>query len=182
MIVLLKCYQKEFKKSHVRDKMSTLAVYPGSFDPLTNGHIDLIERGLKVFDKVIVAVLVNKSKKSLFTIEERLELITESCKGISGLEVDSFDGLAVDYATKKGAQAILRGMRAVSDFENEFQMAMFNRRLNRDVQTVFLMTGMRWIFTSSSGIKEVASYGGDITGMVPPIVHKKLKEKFAITK
>ncbi len=153
-------------------------MYAGSFDPLTNGHIDIVERGLKVFDKVIVAVLNNKAKKPLFSVDERIFLIRESLQDLDGVEVGSFDGLVVDYAKEVGAQAILRGMRAVSDFENEFQMAMFNRRLNREIQTVFLMTGMRWIFTSSSGIKEVASFGGDITGMVPPVVYKELKKKF----
>lgn len=158
--------------------MNSIAVYPGSFDPLTNGHIDLVERGLKVFDKVIIVALKNRAKKPLFSVEERIAMITDCFKGIDSVEVDAFDGLVVDYARKRNATAILRGMRAVSDFENEFQMAMFNRRLNRDVQTVFLMTGMRWIFTSSSGIKEVASFGGDISGMVPPSIEKKLKEKF----
>ncbi len=158
--------------------MKSIAVYPGSFDPLTNGHIDLVERGLKVFDKVIIVTLKNRAKKPLFSVEERIDMITDCFKGIDSVEVDAFDGLVVDYARKRNATAILRGMRAVSDFENEFQMAMFNRRLNRDVQTVFLMTGMRWIFTSSSGIKEVASFGGDISGMVPPSIEKKLKDKF----
>ena len=158
--------------------MEKIAVYPGSFDPLTNGHIDLVERGLKVFDKVVIVALNNRSKQPLFSVEERLSMIKECFKGVESVEVDAFDGLVVDYAKKRNASAILRGMRAVSDFENEFQMAMFNRRLNRDVQTVFLMTGMRWIFTSSSGIKEVASFGGDVSGMVPPSIEKKLKEKF----
>lgn len=159
--------------------MTKIAVYPGSFDPLTNGHVDIVERGLKVFDKVIVAVLNNKSKKPLFSVEQRVEMIRESLKDLPRVEVDSFDGLVVEYAKEHGAQAILRGMRAVSDFENEFQMAMLNRRLNREVQTVFLMTGMRWIFTSSSGIKEVASFGGDVSGLVPLPILKKLKEKFS---
>lgn len=158
--------------------MENIAVYPGSFDPLTNGHIDLVERGLKLFDKVVIVAMHNRAKKPLFTVDERLDMIRNCFKGMDSVEVDSFDGLVVDYARKRNASAILRGMRAVSDFENEFQMAMFNRRLNRDVQTVFLMTGMRWIFTSSSGIKEVASFGGDVSGMVPPSIEKKLKEKF----
>ena len=158
--------------------METIAVYPGSFDPLTNGHIDLVERGLKIFDKVVIVTLNNRAKKPLFAVEERLAMIRDCFKGMDAVEVDAFDGLVVDYARKRNANAILRGMRAVSDFENEFQMAMFNRRLNRDVQTVFLMTGMRWIFTSSSGIKEVASFGGDVSGMVPPSIEKKLKDKF----
>ena len=158
--------------------MEKIAVYPGSFDPLTNGHIDLVERGLKIFDKVVIGVLNNKAKTPLFSVEERLEMIQNCFEGMENVEVDAFDGLVVDYARQRNASAILRGMRAVSDFENEFQMAMFNRRLNREVQAVFLMTGMRWIFTSSSGIKEVASFGGDVSGMVPPSIEKRLKEKF----
>ncbi|HUV50821.1 MAG TPA: pantetheine-phosphate adenylyltransferase [Anaerolineae bacterium] len=158
--------------------MQKIAVYPGSFDPVTNGHIDIIERGLKVFDKIIVAILHNSSKEFLFTIEERVKMIEESLSGFSNIEVDEFDGLLVDYAKKRGANAILRGMRAVSDFEYEFQLALMNRKLNREVQTVFLMTGLRWIFTSSSIIKEAARFGGDIEGMVPPVVNRKLKEKF----
>ena len=160
--------------------MKRIAIYPGSFDPLTNGHVAIVERGLKLFDKIIMAILHNPSKKtSLFTVDERKALIEESLQKFSNIEVDSFDGLLVDYAGKHNAVAILRGMRAVSDFENEFQMAMMNRRLNHEVQTVFLMTGLRWIFTSSSIIKEAASFGGDVTSMVPPPVNRKLKEKFA---
>ena len=155
-----------------------IAVYPGSFDPLTNGHVDIIERGLKIFDKVIVAVSYNPRKKSLFSIPERLDMIRASFEHTQNLEVDSFDGLLVDYAKMKGAAAIIRGMRAISDFENEFQMALMNRRLNKEVQTVFLMTGLRWIFTSSSIIKEVAAFGGDITGMAPHPVKVKMQEKF----
>ncbi len=154
------------------------AIYPGSFDPLTNGHVDIIERGLKIFDKIIVAVLYNPSKKSLFTVKERVEMIESSFNGTKNLCVDSFDGLLVDYAKMKDAAAIIRGMRAISDFENEFQMALMNRRLSRDVQTVFLMTGLRWIFTSSSIIKEVAEFGGDINGMVPIPVKHKMEEKY----
>ena len=158
--------------------MQRIAVYPGSFDPVTNGHLDIVERGFKVFDKIIVAILHNSAKKFLFTIEERIEMIEESLSGFSNVEVDAFDGLLVDYAKKRGADTILRGMRAVSDFEYEFQLALMNRRLNREIQTVFLMTGLRWIFTSSSIIKEAARFGGNIEGMVPPLVNRKLKEKF----
>lgn len=158
--------------------MTSIAIYPGTFDPLTYGHMDVVERGLKIFDKVIISILNNKNKMPLFTVEERIELMRESLKGFDRVEIASFNGLIIDFAIEKNAQAILRGMRAVSDFENEFQMAMFNRRLNRDIQTVFLMTGLRWIFTSSSGIKELASFGGDIHGLVPPFVEKKLKEKY----
>jgi pantetheine-phosphate adenylyltransferase len=158
--------------------MLRTAIYPGSFDPVTYGHLDIIERGLTLFDKIIVAILHNPAKKYLFSVEERMNLLQESLKKFPGIEIEAFDGLLVDYAVQKNAQAILRGMRAVSDFEYEFQMALMNRRLNRKVQTVFLMTGLRWIFTSSSIIKEAACFGGNINGMVPPAVHQKLKEKF----
>jgi len=158
--------------------MERIAVYPGTFDPVTNGHIDIAKRGLTLFDKIIVAILNNPKKETLFTVEERGEMLEVSFKDFPHIEVDTFDGLLVEYAAQRNSQAILRGMRAVSDFEYEFQLALMNRRLNRDVQTVFLMTGLRWIFTSSSIIKEAASFGGDIGGMVPPIVNQKLKEKF----
>ncbi len=159
-----------------------IAIYPGSFDPLTNGHIDIIERGLKIFDKIIVAVLHNPSKKVLFSVEERVKMIEESFNKKGRVEVDAFNGLLIDYANMKNATAILRGMRAISDFENEFQMALMNRRLSRELQTVFLMTGLRWIFTSSSIIKEAAQFGGDITGMVPHPVKLRLEEKFPLLK
>ena len=158
--------------------MKKTAIYPGSFDPVTYGHLDIVERGLKLFDKIIVAILHNPGKKSLFTVEERVEMLEISLEKFSNIEIDTFDGLLIDYTAKRKADAILRGMRAVSDFEYEFQMALMNRRLNREVQTVFLMTGLRWIYTSSSIIKEAAGFGGNINGMVPPVVNKKLKEKF----
>ena len=160
--------------------MEKIAVYPGSFDPVTNGHIDIAERGLKLFDKIIVAILHNPVKDFLFTVEERVEMLESSFKDYPDITVETFDGLLVDYAASRKAIAILRGMRAVSDFEYEFQLALMNRRLRREIQTVFLMTGLRWIFTSSSIIKEAARFGGDITGMVPPVVNRKLKEKFGI--
>ena len=160
--------------------MEKIAVYPGSFDPVTNGHIDIAERGLKLFDKIIVAILHNPVKDFLFTVEERVEMLESSFKDYPDITVETFDGLLVDYAASRKSTAILRGMRAVSDFEYEFQLALMNRRLKREIQTVFLMTGLRWIFTSSSIIKEAALFGGDITGMVPPVVNKKLKEKFGI--
>lgn len=156
-----------------------VAVYPGSFDPITNGHLDVVKRGLQVFDKIIVAVLYNPAKKSLFTVDERIDMIEQSVANLPGAEADSFNGLLIDYAEQKQANAVLRGMRAVSDFDYEFQLALMNRRLNRKIQTVFLMTGLRWIYASSSIIKEAASFGGDISGMVPPIVEKKLTEAFA---
>jgi len=161
--------------------MQRIAIYPGSFDPVTNGHLDIAERGLKLFDKVIVAILQNPVKSFLFSVEERLEMLEVSFQKYPNIEVETFDGLLVDYAAKRNSHAILRGMRAVSDFEYEFQLALMNRRLNREVQTVFLMTGFRWIFTSSSIIKEAARFGGDIKDMVPSIVNQKLKDKFGYT-
>jgi len=158
--------------------MNNTAIYPGSFDPITNGHIDIIERALKIFDNVIVTIMYNPSKKSLFSIEERIYLIKESLKDVSGVEVDCHEGLLVDYAAEKNVNAIIRGMRAVSDFENEFQMAMMNRRLDRNIETIFFMTGLRWIFTSSSVIKEAAAFGADISGMVTPLVQKEIIKKF----
>ncbi len=160
--------------------MSTIAVYPGTFDPLTNGHVGIVKRGLKVFDKVIIVIMNNKSKTPLFTVEERIEILNESLKGLGNVEVASYEGMVVDYAVQRGATAILRGMRAVSDFEGEFQLAMYNRRLNREIETVFFMTGLRWLFISSSGIKELASFGGKIKGMVPEVVELRMKEKFPI--
>ncbi|WDN89717.1 pantetheine-phosphate adenylyltransferase [Desulfosarcina sp. BuS5] len=161
--------------------MKRIAVYPGSFDPVTNGHIDMIKRGRRLFDKIVVAILCNSSKKAFFTIEERKTMLEISLEEVTNIEIASFDGLLVDYVVKRKANAILRGMRAVSDFEYEFQMALMNRSLNRNIQTVFLMSGLRWIFTSSSIIKEAARYNGDISNMVHPFVEKKLKEKFGFS-
>lgn len=161
--------------------MIRTAIYPGSFDPVTNGHLDIIERGFSLFDKIIVAILHNPVKKYLFSVDERLMLLQESLKQFPDVEIEAYNGLLINYAVKKNAQAILRGMRAVSDFEYEFQMALMNRRLNRNIQTVFLMTGMRWIYTSSSIIKEAACFGGNINEMVPLIVEEKLKEKFGFS-
>ncbi len=163
-----------------RRNMERIAIYPGSFDPVTNGHLDILERGLKLFDKIIIAILTNPKKKFLFTLDERIEMLEESLKEFSNVEIDTFDGLTVDFAAECNAQGILRGLRAMSDFEYEFQMALMNRRLNREVQTVYLMTGLRWIYTSSSIIKEAAQFGGDIHGMVPPIVEQKIKKIFAV--
>jgi len=161
--------------------MKRIAIYPGSFDPVTNGHLDIVERGLKLFDKVIVAIMYNPGKEGLFTIEERIEMIKDSLKKFSNVEIDTFDGLTVEYAKRRKAQGILRGLRAMSDFEYEFQMALMNRKLNREVQTIFLMTGLRWIYTSSSIIKEAAQFGGNVNGMVPALVQRKLKRKFGFT-
>jgi len=157
--------------------LKRIAIYPGSFDPVTNGHLDILERGLYIFDHVIMAILINPSKKALFSLEERVDMLKETTKDIDNVEIGTFDGLLVDYAKERNAVAILRGMRAVSDFEYEFQLALMNRRLNRDIQTVFLMTGLRWIYTSSSIIKEAAKFDGDITGLVPPIIQDRIKEK-----
>ncbi len=158
--------------------MKRIAIYPGSFDPVTNGHIDIVLRGKTLFDEIVVAILHNPNKTGLFSIDERMLMLKESMKDIQGVSFDTFSGLLVDYANKSNAHAILRGMRAVSDFEYEFQMALMNRKLNREIQTVFLMTGLSWIFTSSSIIKEAAQFGGDISDMVPPIVNKMIKEKY----
>jgi pantetheine-phosphate adenylyltransferase len=160
--------------------MERIAIYPGSFDPVTNGHLDIVERGLMLFDKLIVVILQNPKKQFLFPLEDRLEMLQISLKDFPNVEADSFDGLLVDYAVRRNAQGILRGLRALSDFEYEFQMALMNRRLNREIQTVFLMTGMRWIYTSSSIIKEAAYFGGDIEGMVPPVVYDRLRGKFPL--
>jgi len=168
-----------FKKLIKGINMERVAIYPGSFDPVTNGHLDILERGLKLFDKIILAILTNPKKNFLFTLEQRIEMLEDSLKEFSNVEIDTFEGLTVDFAAQRKAQGILRGLRAMSDFEYEFQMALMNRRLNREVQTVFLMTGLRWIYTSSSIIKEAALFGGNIEGMVPPIVEKKIKEKYA---
>ena len=160
--------------------MPDLAVYPGSFDPITNGHVDLIQRALRIFDRIIVAVATNAFKKPLFTIEERMEMIRASLVDHPRVTIDTFDGLLVEYCKSKNAMVIMRGLRAVTDFEYEFQLAMINRRLEPEVETVFLMTGLRWVFLSSSILKEAAIHGGNIEGMVPEIVFHKLREKFGL--
>ena len=158
--------------------MKKVAIYPGSFDPMTNGHLDMIKRGLRMFDELIVLIAYNPHKTFLFSVPERIDLITRVINGLDRVTVDSYSGLLVDYAKKAGATAVLRGLRAVSDFEYEFQMALINRRLNRDVETVFLMTSYRWFYTSSKLIKEAASLGGSVKGLVPDLVFEKLQEKF----
>lgn len=160
--------------------MEKIGICPGSFDPITNGHLDLLERGLKIFDRVVVAVAANPGKNPMFTLDERVEMIKESLCGHPSehrMIVDSFQGLLVDYARAMGAHAILRGLRAVSDFEYEFQMALMNRKLNTDVETYFLMTGLRWIYISSRIIKEVVVSGGCVNGLVPDVVERRLMEK-----
>ncbi len=154
------------------------AIYPGFFDPITNGHLSIVERALKIFDKLIVGILSNPHKSPLFSIEERIYMIKQVLKGEPNIEVDTFDGLLVDYAVRKKSSVVLRGLRALSDFEYEFQMALMNRKLNRDIQSIFLMTDYKWFYISSTIIKEAARFGGDVSGLVPEVVYKKLKEKF----
>lgn len=153
------------------------AVYPGSFDPLTYGHLDLITRGAMLFDKLIVAVLRNTSKQPLFAAEERVEMLREAVHDYLNVEVDCFDGLLVDYATRRGATVLLRGIRAISDYEYELQMALMNRRLRPEIETVFLMAGEAYSFLSSRLVKEVVALGGDISGLVPPAVEARLRAR-----
>jgi pantetheine-phosphate adenylyltransferase len=154
-----------------------VAIYPGSFDPITKGHLDIIERGLKVFDKLIVAVGESEQKRGLFSVRERMDMIGEVCNGLN-VEVDSFKGLLVDYLKKKKCNIVVRALRAISDFENEFQMAITNRKLDPDIEIVFLMTDKEYIYLSSSIVKEIAKHNGDITNFVPKQVEEKLKEKY----
>jgi pantetheine-phosphate adenylyltransferase len=158
------------------------AIYPGFFDPITNGHLSIVTRALEIFDKVIIAILHNPQKDPLFSIEERIYMIRHALRDSDHVEIDAFDGLLVDYVVQKKSNIILRGLRALSDFEYEFQMALMNRKLNRKVQSVFLMTDYKWFYTSSTIIKEAASFGGDISGLVPKLVNDKLKEKFGYAK
>lgn len=154
-----------------------IGVYPGSFDPVTNGHMDVIKRSSKIFDKVIVAVVRNYSKKPLFTAEERQELIRSNIKDLPNVEADSFEGLLIDYVHKKHAKVIIKGLRAISDFEYEFQMALMNRKLDREVETIFLMTNHKYSFLSSSMVKEVAGLGGCIDGLVPQNILQDIYDK-----
>ena len=157
-----------------------IALYPGTFDPITNGHIDIIRRGLCLFDRIVVTVAVNDQKTPLFSLAERCALISECFPDLDGrIEVGATAGLIVEYARQHGARAIIRGLRAISDFDYEFQLALMNRRLERSVETVFLMTGFRWIYISSTGIKNAARLQGNISGLVPAHVERALAEKFA---
>ena len=156
-----------------------ISIYPGSFDPITNGHIDIIERAAKLFDKLIVAVLNNSEKKPLFSVNERLEMIKDAIKDIKNVEVDSFEGLTVDYCKKKNASIMIRGLRAVTDFEYELQLAHTNRELNNEVDTVFLLADMNYSYLSSSTVRQVSEYGGDVSKFVTPFVEEKLKEKYS---
>ncbi len=156
---------------------SRVAVFPGSFDPLTNGHVDIIERGCAIFQTVIVAVAINADKTPLFSVDERVSMIREVYRDRPNVEVDTFDGLLVEYARRRQANALIRGLRAVSDFEYEFQMALMNRRLNHDIETVFLMPAEQYTYTSSKLIKEVFRLGGEVGGLVPPVVEQRLRQK-----
>ena len=156
---------------------TSLAIYPGSFDPVTNGHLDLIERGTKIFDRLVVAVLRNLDKEPLFPTEERVVMLREVTSQWANVEVDVFDGLLVDYARKRDAQVILRGIRAFSDYEYELQMALMNRRLESKIETVFMMPAEKYSYLSSRLVREIAHLGGDIKGLVPPTVEQRLQQK-----
>lgn len=158
--------------------MKRLAIYPGSFDPITNGHLSIIRRGLEVFDGLVVAVLKNQAKSSLFSVEERVELLRDAVQGDPRVEIDSFSGLLVDYARQRNTFVVLRGLRAVSDFEYEFQLANMNRKLEPRLDTLFMMTGEDSFYISSRFVREVATLGGDVQSMVPPNVSRKLRERF----
>ena len=155
-----------------------ICVYPGSFDPITNGHLDIIERASYLFDKLIVGVLINTNKTPLFTVEERIKMIEESCSHIKNVEVDSFEGLLIDFMKKNKATTIVKGLRAVSDFEYEFQMALMNRKLNSKIETIFMMTNSEYSYLSSSLVKEVARFGGCIKGLIPNSVEREILKKF----
>ena len=158
--------------------MQKIAIYPGSFDPVTNGHLDIVKRGLNIFDKIIVAILTNPGKAFLFTLAERMDMLGESLKEFPGVEIDTFDGLLMDYAAQRKATGILRGLRAMSDFEYEFRMALANNRLAPDIEMVSFITAEEHTFLSSSTVREIASLGGDVSSMVPPHVEKALITRF----
>ena len=162
--------------------MSTVAVYPGSFDPPTNGHVDIISRGARLFDRIIVAILVNAEKSPLFTMDERVEILREVFRDQPNVEVDTFDGLLVEYVERRHAQVIVRGLRAVSDFEFEFQMALMNRRLSPRIETVFMMPAEQYTYISSRLIKEVFALGGRVQGLVPDLVEQRLRAKVMVTR
>jgi pantetheine-phosphate adenylyltransferase len=168
------------KKKGEYKEMGKVAIYPGSFDPITYGHIDIVERTLEIFDKVIIAIADNADKRPLFSIEERLQMVKIIFKDTPNIIVDSFKGLLVDYVAKTNAKVILRGLRATSDFEYEFHMASMNRSLNTHLDTLFMMTSKDYFFVSSRTIKEVAKLGGGVEGLVPDLVVRRLKEKFKI--
>jgi pantetheine-phosphate adenylyltransferase len=155
-----------------------IAIYPGTFDPFTYGHLDIVERAIKIFDEIIVTIAMNSKKLPLFSVEERLEFIKDATHSIPDVQTDCFEGLLVDFARKKKAVAVIRGLRAISDFEFEFQMALMNHRLNQDISTVFLMPNAKYTYLNSTIVKEVAEFGGDIENLVTPLVAQKLKHKF----
>ncbi len=154
------------------------AIYAGSFDPITMGHLSILSRGLEIFDEVVMAVAINPQKSPLFTVQERVDMIERLVGDMDGVEVDTFEGLLVDYVVSRNTNVILRGIRAMSDFESEFQLALMNRKLERNVQSVFLMTDYKWFYVSSSIIKEAASLGGDVNALVPPLVRERLADKY----
>jgi pantetheine-phosphate adenylyltransferase len=158
-------------------KRDRIAIYPGSFDPLTNGHVDIIGRGARLFDRIVVAILRNIEKAPFFSVDERLSIARDVFREQGNVEADAFDGLLVDYARLKGASVIVRGLRAVSDFEYEMQMALMNRRLNPDVETVFMMPGQAFSDVSSRLVKEVFALGGNISGLVPPVVEARMRAR-----
>jgi pantetheine-phosphate adenylyltransferase len=159
--------------------MSVRALYPGTFDPPTNGHVDLIQRGSKLFEHLTVGILKNPVKNPLFTVEERVEMLKEATSTLENVSVATFDGLMVDFARQLAARAVLRGIRAISDYEHEFQMALMNRRLAPEIETVFLQPAGRYSFVSSRMVKEVFSFGGDVSGLVPPNVLKRLRARIS---
>jgi len=171
------CPEGRCRRIHLEAQMPVKAIYPGTFDPPTNGHVDLIQRGSKLFDHLTVAILMNPVKNPLFTVAERMEMLKEATKPLGNVSVAKFDGLMVEFARKVGATAVLRGIRAISDYEGEFQMALMNRRLAPEIETVFLQPAGRYSFVSSRMVKEVFSFGGDITGLVPTNVLKKLRAR-----
>ena len=162
--------------------MTKKIVYPGSFDPVTNGHLDIVERAAKIFDEVIVSVFYNPNKEPVFTMDERVEMLKKSTKDLHNVKVDSFSGLTTKYVHSIGGEAILRGLRAVSDFEGEFQMASMNKHLDQEIETIFLMTDTKYAFLSSSVIKEAAYFNGNIRELVPDFVYQKLRNKFKAKK
>jgi pantetheine-phosphate adenylyltransferase len=159
--------------------MQTIAIYPGTFDPLTNGHLDLIARGAKIVDELVVAILRNEEKEPLFSVADRVEMLTQETREYRNVSIATFDGLLVDFARERGAKAVLRGIRAISDYEYEFQMAMMNRRLDPQVETIFMMPAEKYSYVSSRLVKQVVHLGGSVEGLVPPLVLRRLKERMA---